>query len=116
MKNSVPEAATDSEPIAELDKIMLPTGAPLGGVCFPDKGRMYRRAVPLPGEASVYHVMSRSVDGVEHFSDEEKEAFRLLMWRMAKFSGVEVLTYWKGVGKGVGMIIDDCIRFPGRPV
>ena len=27
------------------------------------------------------------------FGDEEKEAFRLLMWRLAKFSGVEVLTY-----------------------
>ena len=27
------------------------------------------------------------------FKGTEKEAFRVLMWRMAKFSGVEVLTY-----------------------
>jgi len=93
MNNTVISDATNSESISDLEKVLLPTGVPLGSVCFPDKGRMYRRAVPLEGEASVYHVMSRTVGGAVHFSDEEKEAFRLLMWRMAKFSGVEVLAY-----------------------
>jgi REP element-mobilizing transposase RayT len=40
-----------------------------------------------------YHVMSRTAGGEMVFGDTEKEAFRRLMWRMAKFSGVEVLTY-----------------------
>ena len=93
MKNDPKIVATDSMPVAELDKIVLPTGVPLNSICFPDKGRMHRRPVPLSGEASSYHVMSRSVDGIAHFTDEEKEAFRMLVWRMAKFSGIEVLTY-----------------------
>jgi REP element-mobilizing transposase RayT len=40
-----------------------------------------------------YHVMSRTAGGEKLFGDTEKEAFRRLMWRMARFSGVEVLTY-----------------------
>ena len=93
MKNDPEIVATDSMPVAELDKIVIPTGVPLNSICFPDKGRMHRRPVPLSGEASSYHVMSRTVDGLTHFTDDEKEAFRMLVWRMAKFSGIEVLTY-----------------------
>jgi REP element-mobilizing transposase RayT len=40
-----------------------------------------------------YHVMSRTAGGEMLFGEVEKEAFRRLMWRLAKFSGVEVLTY-----------------------
>jgi REP element-mobilizing transposase RayT len=40
-----------------------------------------------------YHVMSRTAGGEKLFGDVEKEAFRRLMWRMARFSGVEILTY-----------------------
>ena len=40
-----------------------------------------------------YHVMSRTAGGEMVFGDVEKEAFRRLMWRLAKFSGVEILTY-----------------------
>ena len=45
------------------------------------------------GNCSHFHVMSRVAGGDLLFGDEEKEAFRLLMWRMAKFSGVQILTY-----------------------
>jgi REP element-mobilizing transposase RayT len=40
-----------------------------------------------------YHVMSRSAGGEKLFGEVEKEAFRRLMWRMARFSGLEILTY-----------------------
>ncbi len=40
-----------------------------------------------------YHVMSRTAGGEKLFGEVEKEAFRRLMWRMAKFSGLEILTY-----------------------
>ena len=40
-----------------------------------------------------YHVMSRTAGGEMVFGEVEKEAFRRLMWRMAKFSGAEILTY-----------------------
>ena len=40
-----------------------------------------------------YHVMSRTAGGERLFGEQEKEAFVLMMKRMARFSGVEVLTY-----------------------
>ena len=58
-----------------------------------DAGRMHRRLTGEFGDHSHFHVMSRVAGGEMLFGDEEKEAFRLLMWRMAKFSGVEILTY-----------------------
>ena len=79
--------------LSDLDKIALPTSAPLGGIYFRDAGRMHRRAVPLPEETGLFHVMSRTVSGNRLFRDGDKEAFRVLMWRLAKFSGIEVLTY-----------------------
>jgi putative transposase len=43
--------------------------------------------------AACYHVMSRTVNGEFLLGALEKEAFRRMMWRMAQFSGVEILTY-----------------------
>lgn len=40
-----------------------------------------------------YHVMSRTTGGQKLFGDVEKEALRRLLWRMAQFCGVEILTY-----------------------
>ena len=37
--------------------------------------------------------MSRTAGGEMVFDEVEKEAFRRLMWRMARFSGVDVLAY-----------------------
>ena len=58
-----------------------------------DAGRMHRRLTGEFGNCAHFHVMSRVAGGAMLFGDEEKEAFRLLMLRMAKFSGVEILTY-----------------------
>jgi putative transposase len=75
--------------------IALPTAVPPGGICLRDPGRMHRRLLgaAAAGGASQFHVMSRTTGGQLLFGAEEKEAFRLLMWRLARFCGVEVLTY-----------------------
>jgi len=41
----------------------------------------------------VYHCMTRAVNGERLFHDREKEILRKIIWQMADFSGVEVLTY-----------------------
>lgn len=43
--------------------------------------------------AACYHVMSRVVNGDFLLGSIEKEALRRMMWRMATFTGVEILTY-----------------------
>jgi REP element-mobilizing transposase RayT len=47
----------------------------------------------LIGVDAVYHVMSRTVGNTFLFKDAEKEVFRKMMWQVADFCGVEVLTY-----------------------
>ena len=42
---------------------------------------------------SVYHCMTRTVNGEPLFGDRDKEILRKMLWRVADFSGVEVLTY-----------------------
>jgi len=44
-------------------------------------------------EANYYHVMSRTCGGEIFFDDVEKEALKRVLWRVAAFCGVEVLTY-----------------------
>lgn len=63
------------------------------GQIFRAKGASARRRVKFDDRSCCYHVMSRTVNGEMLFGDLEKEAFRRMMWRMASFSGVEVLTY-----------------------
>ncbi|MFP4157599.1 MAG: transposase, partial [Opitutales bacterium] len=41
----------------------------------------------------IYHAMSRVVGGEMLLGAREKEVFRKMLWRVADFSGVEVLTY-----------------------
>ncbi len=41
----------------------------------------------------MYHCMTRAVNGERLFHDREKEILRKIIWQMADFSGVEVLTY-----------------------
>jgi len=41
----------------------------------------------------VYHCMTRTVNGERLFGEREKEVLRKMLWRVADFSGVEVLTY-----------------------
>ena len=44
-------------------------------------------------ESYTYHVMSRTCGGEVLFDDVEKEALRRLLWKMAEFSGVRLVTY-----------------------
>ena len=54
---------------------------------------MRRKRVKIEGRAAVYHVVNR-VHGKEFlFGEEEAEAFCRIMRKVARFSGVEVITY-----------------------
>ncbi len=46
-----------------------------------------------PLESYCYHVMSRTCGGEVLFDEVEKEALRRVIWRMAEFSGIKVVTY-----------------------
>ncbi len=46
-----------------------------------------------PLESYCYHVMSRTTGGEVWFDEVEKEALRRVIWRMAEFCGVKVVTY-----------------------
>jgi len=95
----IPMRTSDLNELTPLDKIILPT-APTSGR-MESLGRSMKRAPrrilgQFGGEnagGQAYHVMSRTAGGEKLFGEVEKEAFRRLMWRMARFSGVEVLTY-----------------------
>jgi len=47
----------------------------------------------VSGITGVYHVMSHSVSGTPYFDERAKEVFRKMIWQVAEFSGVDVLTY-----------------------
>ncbi len=52
------------------------------------------RKARLVGEGtSYYHVMSRVIERKFYLGKREKERFRSMMWRVAEFSGVRILTY-----------------------
>ena len=51
------------------------------------------RRVKRIGVEAVYHCMSRTVAGAYLFGEGEKEMLRRMLWQVAAFSGVEVLTY-----------------------
>ena len=91
------EAAADSvvqtRRLSPLERIELPTGACLGWVFARDWKGTRRRIVMGPAEGASYHIMSRTAGGERLFGDTEKEALRRLMWRMARFSGLEIHTY-----------------------
>jgi putative transposase len=46
-----------------------------------------------PLESYCYHVMSRTCGGEVFFDEVEKEALRRVIWRMAEFCGLKVVTY-----------------------
>ncbi len=54
---------------------------------------MRLRRLKVNGSAAVYHCMTRTVNGERLFEDREKEVLRKMLWQVADFSGVEVLTY-----------------------
>ncbi len=51
------------------------------------------RRTKVSGADAVYHCMTRVVNGERLFGDREKEMLRKMIWQVADFSGVEVLTY-----------------------
>ena len=51
------------------------------------------RRMKLSGVDAVYHCMTRTVNGEMLFKDREKEMLRRMLWQVADFSGVEILTY-----------------------
>jgi len=55
--------------------------------------RQRRIKVEGAGREACYHCMTRTVNGERLFGDREKEVLRKMLWQVADFSGVEVLTY-----------------------
>ncbi len=54
---------------------------------------MKRKRLILKGERAYYHLLSRTVNGEKLFGTREKEVLRKMMWQVAEFSGIEILTY-----------------------
>ncbi|MFO8026161.1 MAG: transposase [Opitutales bacterium] len=55
--------------------------------------RTARFKIKSVGVDAVYHCMSRTVNGERLFGVREKEVLRKMIWQVADFCGVEVLTY-----------------------
>jgi len=87
------DSLTQPRRMSPLEKIELPTGACLGWVFARGWKGTRQRIVVGPEEGASYHVMSRTAGGERLFGEMEKEAMRRLMWRMARFSGLEIHTY-----------------------
>jgi len=51
------------------------------------------KRLKLEGLPATYHAMSRVVGGQRLFGDREKEILRKMLWQVADFCGVEILTY-----------------------
>jgi putative transposase len=81
--------------LTDLEKADCLTGKMVGGIALkaPGRGDGKRRRFVFEDRTCCYHVMSRVAGGDLLFGEVEKEAFRKLMRRMERFSGVEVLTY-----------------------
>ncbi|MCH8474504.1 MAG: transposase [Opitutales bacterium] len=54
---------------------------------------MRKQRLKIKGQRALYHVMSRTVNGEIFFSEEEKEAMRRMLFKVAGFCGVKILTY-----------------------
>ena len=54
---------------------------------------MRGRRFKIKGSVAIYHCMSRAVNGERLFERREKEVLRKMLWQVADFCGVEVLTY-----------------------
>jgi hypothetical protein len=81
--------------LTDLEKADCLTGKMIGGIAMkpPGWGSGRRRRFVFDDRTCCYHVMSRLAGGELLFGDVEKEAFRKMMRRSERFSGVEVLTY-----------------------
>lgn len=90
-----PRSSNDSpvqKEYSPLELAEMKTGRRFGQI-HRAAGLTSRKRIKLEDQAACYHVMSRTVNGEFLLGALEKEAFRRMMWRMASFSGVEILTY-----------------------
>ena len=82
----------EKTPLSPLQEVDCKTGSPLRRLLRP-KGASSRLRIKVEDRSATYHLMSRTAGGEYLFDDVVKEALRKLIWKMAAFSGVEVLTY-----------------------
>ena len=54
---------------------------------------MKRRRRKVEGQTAYYHLMSRTVNGEALFGSREREVLRKMIWQVADFSGIRVVTY-----------------------
>lgn len=81
---------TEPDPLGPLKAL---TG-PYVGMTEPVRRRRMRRVKALPGRtSSCFHLMSRLCEGVPFFDDTEKEALVLVLRRLARFCGLDLLTF-----------------------
>ena len=52
-----------------------------------------KRKFKMTEQVSYHHLMSRTVNGDPFFGDLEREVLRKMIWQVAEFSGVRVVTY-----------------------
>jgi REP element-mobilizing transposase RayT len=88
-QSPVPKASDEVDPLIGINAKTGWYPAARGGW----SGGRKRILGPKALEANYYHVMSRTCGGDIFFDDTEKEALRRVLWRVAEFCGVQVLTY-----------------------
>ncbi|MFO1483152.1 MAG: transposase [Verrucomicrobiaceae bacterium] len=90
--NATPALETQPLPLEEqLVGVNAKTGLYPGARSWSGGRRRILGKGPL--ESYCYHVMSRTCGGDVFFDDVEKEALRRVIWRMAEFCGLKVVTY-----------------------
>ena len=89
-----------NQELTDLQKIDCKT-TPYQGAIYRKMRRISKSHTRIFGESGegcegqeyAYHVMSRTAGGEFLFGNEEKEGLKKLIWKMAQFFGVKVLTY-----------------------
>ena len=76
---------------ADLEKQLIGVNAKTGP--YLRSGRGSRRIRGFQAQTNCFHVMSRTCGGAVFWDDVEKEALRRVIWRLAEFCGLRVLTY-----------------------
>ena len=81
--------------LTDLERADCLTGKQMGGIALkaPGWGGGKRLRFTFEDRTCCFHTISRVAGGELLFGDVEKEAFRKILRRMERFSGVEVLTY-----------------------
>lgn len=78
--------------LANLAHGVRPFGDEFPGMTSIKRSR-WRRVLGVGNGSHCYHVMSRLTDGIEFFEPVEKQALVVLLFKMARFCRVKVLTY-----------------------